>query len=137
MRNILIAVLSGIFLLTPKVNTFASGPERFVIVSKASWYSFNDPTDPFLHLRNADGTRFDENDFTCAMRSRNFGKRYKVTNLRNGRSVLVRHADYGPARKFKGKLLNRAIDLSKAAFAQIADLRDGVIKVSVIEVKND
>jgi len=134
MRYLIITIISATFLLTPKVNVFASRPERLAIITKASWYSFNDPTDPFLHLRNADGTKFNEADFTCAMRSREFGKRYKVTNLRNGRSVVVRHADYGPARKYKGKLLNRAIDLSKAAFAQIADLDSGVIKVKVEEL---
>lgn len=133
MRHLLVVILSGIFLLTPKVNTFASAPAKFMI-TKASWYSANDPTDPFPHITNADGTRFNEADFTCAMRSRNFGKRYKVTNLCNGRSIVVRHADYCPARKYKGKAINRAIDLSKAAFAQIADLDSGVIKVRVEEI---
>ena len=134
MRYLLVVIISGLFLLTPKVNGFASNQPRFMITTKASWYSANDPTDPFPHITNADGTRFNEADFTCAMRSRSFGKRYRVTNLRNGRSIVVRHADYGPARKYKGKALNRAIDLSKAAFAQIADLDSGVIKVRVEEI---
>ena len=128
MKYTLITIL---FLLTFGVNTFAVMPPA--ITGKASWYSAHDKTDPFAHVRNADGSKFNENAYTCAMRSRVFGKRYKVTNLRNGRSIVVTHRDYGPARRYKGRQLNRVIDLSKAAFTAIADLGEGVIFVRVEE----
>ncbi|HOX55178.1 MAG TPA: septal ring lytic transglycosylase RlpA family protein [Candidatus Omnitrophota bacterium] len=104
------------------------------LVGKAAWYSKNDPTDPFKHKFNADGSRFDENALTCAMRSRDFGKYYKVTNTQNGRSVIVRHRDFGPAQKYKGRKLNRVMDLTRAAFQEIADLDIGVIQVEIEEI---
>jgi rare lipoprotein A len=101
---------------------------------KASWYAKNDPTDPFPHKYNADGSKFDENAFTCAMRSRDFGKHYKVINLANNKSVIVLHRDYNPFKKYKGRdMSDRVIDLTKAAFMQIADLKEGLIKVKVEE----
>jgi rare lipoprotein A len=81
----------------------------------------------------ASGERFNENDFTCAMRSRDFGKYYKVTNLNNGKSVIVRHNDFGPAKKLAKQ--GRIIDLSRGAFSAIADLRLGVIPVEVTPCK--
>ena len=77
----------------------------------------------------ASGERFDENALTCAMRNRDFGGMYKVTNLDNGKSVIVRCNDFGPNKKLYQK--GRVIDLSKGAFLRIADLKQGVITVSV------
>ena len=77
----------------------------------------------------ASGERFNENDLTCALRSRDFGKFYKVTNLDNGKSVIVRHNDFGPNKKLHAK--GRIIDLSKGAFKSIAALSRGVINVRV------
>lgn len=77
----------------------------------------------------ASGERFNENDLTCALRSRAFGKSYKVTNLANGKSVIVRHNDFGPNKKLHNS--GRIIDLSKGAFKAISDLKHGVINVKV------
>jgi len=52
----------------------------------------------------------------------------KVTNLRNGRSVMVRINDRGPF------VEGRIIDLSRAAARALGMLRDGVVEVR-IEVK--
>jgi len=81
----------------------------------------------------ASGERFNENDLTCAMRSREWGKMLKVTNLANGKSVIVRLNDFGPNKTLHDK--GRIIDLSKGAFEQIADLRTGVINVKVEVIK--
>lgn len=77
----------------------------------------------------ASGERFNENDLTCALRSRQWGGKYRVTNLENGKSVIVRHNDFGPNKKLHSK--GRIIDLSKGAFKSIADLKHGVINVKV------
>jgi len=77
----------------------------------------------------ASGERFNENDLTCALRSRDFGKSYKVTNLKNGKSIIVRHNDFGPNKKLHSS--GRIIDLSKGAFQRIANLKEGVILVNV------
>ena len=54
----------------------------------------------------------------------------KVSNLANGKSVMVQINDYGP----QGK--GRIIDLDKIAFAKIASLNAGVIGVKVEPVLN-
>lgn len=61
-----------------------------------------------------------------------YGKTLQVTNLRNGKSVVVRVNDRGPAKR-----LNRVLDLSEAAFAEIAtgqDIQRGLMSVSFREV---
>jgi len=84
----------------------------------------------------ASGERYNENDLTCAMRSREWGKYYKVTNLDNGNTVIVRHNDFGPNKKLHDK--GRIIDLSKEAFKILTnnDLRKGIINVKVEEVSD-
>lgn len=54
----------------------------------------------------------------------------KVTNLYNGKTVIVQINDYGP----QGK--GRIIDLDKVAFAKIASLGAGVIDVKVEQILN-
>jgi len=133
-RKLYLPVILGVFIACVLLQAYQNAwAENKTLIGKCSWYSKNDPTDPFEHKFNADGSRFDENDFTCAMRSRDFGKYYKITNLNNSRSVIVRHCDYGPALTYKGRKLNRVMDLSKSAFQAIADLDIGVIQVTVEE----
>ena len=74
----------------------------------------------------ASGERFDENAMTCASMDYPFGTRLKVSNIENGESVIVKVNDRGGFKKYK-----RIIDLSKGAFAKIADLKLGVIKVKI------
>lgn len=52
----------------------------------------------------------------------------KVTNLENGKSVIVKVNDYGPDRKIHP---DRIIDLDVFAFKKIANKRAGVINVKV------
>jgi rare lipoprotein A len=54
-----------------------------------------------------------------------FGSMVRVTNLANGKSVVVKVNDRGA---FKN---GRIIDLSKSAFSTIGNIRDGIIKVKV------
>lgn len=69
---------------------------------------------------------FNPDNFTCASWHYRFNTRLLVTNMANGRSVVVRVNDRGPARR-----LHRAIDLSAAAFRQIADPDVGLIQVRI------
>lgn len=80
-------------------------------------------------IYTANGERYDENGLTCALRSREWGGLYKVTNLANGKSVIVRHNDFGPNKKLWNK--GRKIDLSKEAFKSIASLSKGIINVKI------
>jgi rare lipoprotein A len=54
-----------------------------------------------------------------------FGTMVRVTNLRNGRSVVVRVNDRGP---FVGK---RIADLSQAAASEIGMMRRGVARARI------
>jgi rare lipoprotein A len=73
--------------------------------------------------RTANGEIFNPNDFTAANRTMPFNTRVRVTNLANGKSTVVRINDRGP---YAG---DRCLDLSRAAFAAIANLSAGVINV--------
>ena len=75
--------------------------------------------------KTANGEIFNENSLTAAHKTLPFGTRVKVTNLDNGKSVVVRINNRGPYSK------GRVIDLSKAAFAKIANTSKGVTKVKL------
>jgi len=72
----------------------------------------------------ASGEKFDKNKLTCASNHYKMGTMLEVTNVLNGKSVVVKVNDTGV---FKGK----KIDLSEGAFKKIADLKQGVIRVKV------
>ena len=100
----------------------------------ASYYTFDScRREGTSGVWTASGERFNENDLTCAMRSREWGTLIKVTNLANGKSVVVRLNDFGPNKRLHAK--GRVIDLSKAAFARIASLKAGVIRVKIEKLK--
>jgi len=63
--------------------------------------------------RTASGERWSPNALVAAHRTLPFGTLVRVTNLRNGRSVVVRINDRGPFRR------GRVIDISPAAARQL------------------
>lgn len=89
----------------------------------ASWYG---PT--FHGGTTSSGERYDMHAMTAAHRTLPLPSYVRVTNLANGRSVVVRVNDRGP---FKG---NRIIDLSRSAAARLDMLRDGTAMVEVQSV---
>jgi len=91
-------------------------------VGIASFYGNGEP----LNKYTASGEVFNPDDLTAASWYYDFGTMLKVTNLKNGKYVIIRVNDRGP-----NKRLNRAIDLSRAAFKQIAELREGLCEVKV------
>ncbi len=97
--------------------------EPYPKIGMASWYSAK---------RTATGERFDRHDLTCAMRKTGFGKYHRVCNTANNKCVAVRHNNFGPAKYLYAR--GRIIDLSEAAFFRIADLKDGIIKVTIEEI---
>lgn len=80
-------------------------------------------------IYTASGERYDETALTCAMRSREWGAKYRVTNLDNDKFVIVRLNDFGPNKKLWTR--GRKMDLSKGAFQKIANLKKGVIRVKI------
>lgn len=75
--------------------------------------------------RTASGEVFDPNLLTAAHRTLPLGSKVRVTNPRNGASVVVRINDRGP---FHG---NRVIDLSTAAARTIGLIRSGTGRVNL------
>ncbi|MCU1715626.1 septal ring lytic transglycosylase RlpA family protein [Pseudomonas sp. 5P_3.1_Bac2] len=75
--------------------------------------------------KTASGEPFNQYALTAAHRSLPFGSKVKVTNLGNGKSVVVRINDRGPHTR------GRIIDLSYQAAKDLAMLRDGVARVRV------
>lgn len=75
--------------------------------------------------RTANGETHDQNSLVAAHRSLPFGTRVKVTNLSNGKQVIVRINDRGPF------VRGRIIDLSQAAARRIGMLEQGVARVRI------
>jgi rare lipoprotein A len=80
--------------------------------------------DKFNGRKTACGEIFDNSKMTAANKTLPFGTRVKVTNLKTGKSVIVRINDRGPYHRA------RSLDLSKAAFNKIAHHSQGIVKVS-------
>ena len=72
----------------------------------------------------ANGERFKPMGMTCAHRKLAFGTKLKVTNILNGRSVVVRVNDRGPF------IRGRILDLSLGAAEAIGLNSAGVAKIS-------
>ena len=88
--------------------------------SLASHYGIGDG---YHGRRTANGERFNAYGASAAHRWLPFGTRLRVTNQRNGRSVIVRINDRGP---YVG---GRTLDLSYGAFSQIASPGQGVASI--------
>jgi rare lipoprotein A len=95
-----------------------SSLEREVQVGFASFYDSH-----FHGARTASGQRYDEKALTAAHRTLPFGTRVQVTNLSNGRSVVVTITDRGPFAR------GRVIDVSRRAARKLDFLRDGTTRV--------
>ena len=87
---------------------------------KASFYAMK-----FQSRKTANGERFDQAALTAAHKKLPFGTKVKVTNVKNGKSVIVRINDRGPF------IAGRIIDLSRSAFSVIGHLDAGVLDVRV------
>lgn len=95
------------------------------LIGIASWYG------PELEGNlTASGEPFDSNALTAACWHYPLGTFLEVTNRATGQTVIVRVNDRGPAHR-----LGRLIDLSKASFAEIADLNRGLVQVEISEIK--
>ena len=89
-----------------------------VVQGAASWYGPG-----FYGRTTANGERFRKGTLTAAHRTLPFGTKVRVTNLSNGRSVVVRINDRGP---FK---YHRVIDLAHGAAEELQMMKAGEIPV--------
>ena len=111
MKYVVVGVLVG-FLL----GRFDSGVEAKSTTGVASYYKSGKQT--------ANGESFNPHGLTAAHRTLPFGTKVRVTNMRNGKSVVVRINDRGPF------IRGRVIDLSLGAAKLVEMTSSGVAKVT-------
>lgn len=93
-----------------------------VYSGSASFYA-----DYFQGRKTASGEVFDQRKLTAASATLPFGTVLYVTNAVTGRAVLVRINDRMP-------VSDVTLDLSKSAYKQLGNFRDGVLGVHIVEV---
>lgn len=92
----------------------------------ASWYG------PGFHAnQTANGEIYDENDLTAAHKTLPMPSLVRVTNLENGRALVVRINDRGPF------VNNRIIDLSRRSAQLLGVEQKGTAKVRVQVLKDE
>ena len=127
-----IAFTSGILTHTKlhaqinKETALKSENRRSVRYGKASWYSKRSPG---INKHTANNEKFDDMAMTCAMWGTEFNQKIRVTNLDNGKSVIVRVNDRGPHKRYIKR--GRVIDLTKAAFKKLSPAPKGLINVQI------
>jgi rare lipoprotein A len=91
-----------------------------VFYGLASFYA-----NKFHGRMTASGERFDQKKFTCACNVLPLGTWVKVTNIRNGHSVIVKTND-----RIHPKV-RRVVDLTRAAAEQLGFVSRGLTRVKV------
>lgn len=98
--------------------------DNYTQTGRASWYG------PGFHgKKTSSGERFDMNMMTAAHPTLPIPSYARVTNLANGKSVVVRINDRGP---FHG---NRVMDVSRAAANKLGFLSSGTAKIRIEPLK--
>ena len=123
MRALWLAIALAIVACGGKSKPEEKKPKRVALapgvqMGKASWYGGKWHGGP-----TASGETYDKRTMTAAHKSLPFGTRVKVTNLRNGKSVIVRINNRGPYSK------GRIIDLSELAAEKLDMIEAGVVPV--------
>ena len=125
----LAAVLTAVtlvLLLVTKPAVSAVPPP--VQVGLASWYGPG-----FEGNETASGEIFNQREMVAAHRSLPLGSVVRVTNLENGRRVVLRVIDRGPyGRNYRKGTI---IDVSRGAARRLGFIRDGLVSVRVEVVR--
>ena len=108
-----VAAVAAVFLAVS-----SAGMAEAAQTGKASYYKHG--------KRTASGERFDPHGYTAAHRTLPFGTRVLVTNLKNGKSVIVRINDRGPHTR------GRIIDVSLGAAKALGLTAAGVAQVKIV-----
>ena len=91
-----------------------------VITGEASWYGPG-----FYGNYTANGEIYRQGTMTAAHRTLPFGTKVRVTNLRNGRSAVIRINDRGPF------VDHRVIDLGHGAASSLGLISSGIAQVKL------
>jgi rare lipoprotein A len=124
----LLIVATLVLLAAAKPAVSAAGQRRedpgAVQVGLASFYG------PGFHgEETASGEIFDQREMVAAHRSLPLGSVVRVTNLENGRRVVLRVIDRGPyGRNYRKGTI---IDVSKGAAQRLGFIEDGLVRVRI------
>ena len=97
-----------------------SGKILLTLEGVASYYA-----DEFHGKQTSNGEIYDMNSLTAAHRTFPFGTKVRITNLENGKTVIVRVNDRGPFHE------GRIIDLSLAAAKELDLVKSGTARVRI------
>jgi rare lipoprotein A len=122
-----LAVLGLALLAASACSPAAARDDRKAPPNQVGLASFYGPG--FQGEETASGESFDQREMTAAHRQLPLGSVVRVTNLENGRSVVVRINDRGPYGKNYRK--GTVIDLSKQAARRLGFIRDGLVRVRI------
>jgi len=112
-----------------KIFNVAYFPQKYAEFEEtggASWYGAD-----FHGKYTANGEIYDSGAMTAAHRTLSLPSMVRVTNLRNGRSVIVRVNDRGPFSK------DRIIDVSEKAAEELGFKDQGTTKVYIQLLRDD
>ena len=113
-------LLSGTHVASASTPTTRDLAAKARLSGEASYYA-----DQFHGRQTASGELFDMRGLTAAHRQLAFGTRIRVTNLENGRAVVVRINDRGP---YHGE---RVLDLSYGAARKLHMVKAGVVPIDI------
>lgn len=122
LRNALLGAVALLCIAPAHAKTSpAAAKPHTILEGKASWYCVkcNGGT------QTSSGETLRDYAMTAAHKTLPIGSRVRVTNKRNGRSVVVRINDRGPYIK------GRIIDVTKGAAQKLGFLNDGIVAVKV------
>jgi rare lipoprotein A len=103
-----------------KSDTAAKTKAKRVFYGQASFYA-----NKFHGRKTASGEIFDQKKLTCACNVLPLGTWIKVTNLRNGRTVVVKTND-----RLHPKM-KRIVDLTRAAATKLGFISSGLTRVKI------
>jgi len=123
MNLIMTSILTLFLVSSPPDTLLDSGKEKEPIF-KAVFYS-----DKFVGRKTKSSEIFSQNKLTCASNDYKIGDILEITNIKNGKSVIVKVNDSGAFKR-------GTLDLTKGAFSKLASLKSGRIKVKVRKINH-
>jgi len=125
--TIQIGIFNPFYSLAEAANRGGQSTKRQIAATEgtASFYAGQ-----FHGRKTANGETFNMDQLTAAHPSLPFGTWVRVTNLSNGKDVVVRINDRGPFVK------GRIIDLSASAAKKIGIMQTGIVQVKLEAIKS-
>jgi len=121
MRNfLLLAMLVLVMGVFAQKKNYRKVPVVDTAVGYASFYA-----DKFIGKKTANGDVFSQDRLTCAHNTYPFGSKVRVTNLKNGKTVILKVNDRLHHRN------PRLVDLTRAAASKLDFRETGITKVKV------